>query len=168
MSDGEDVISRCTSEFMKDDEYYTVLVSRDIAKKDNFGTLYLKDGTEVPQNRVERGGKDYIKCCAQRGGTLLNVASPTMSTLYIRTFYKEVKKEFMGSGDISSAHIQNSDGNAEWFLDFIHLFFDQTSTTLNGNVLVSIHVHDVLQNVFAKRRPYVMDNTHTLVGFVSV
>lgn len=78
---------------MIDDRFGRVLVSFSIEMKDGFGTLYMRDATELLRKQVEFFGKDDTTFCTGRGNALSRATIPNKITNYIRACNKGVKKK---------------------------------------------------------------------------
>lgn len=63
-----------------------------------------------------------------------------MATKYTRVSYEELKEEVMCSFDSGNLMLENSDQNAEFFVDSIQLFLDKTKKALNSASLVAYPV----------------------------
>lgn len=79
-----------------DNEFYSLSVRGGILKKEAYRRLYLKGASEVLRVMVVFSEKDDATFHLTRGKALSGAASPSMTTHYLRTYYKKVKKEGHG------------------------------------------------------------------------
>lgn len=114
---------------MKDDRFGGVLVSGGIVKKDSCGTLCVRDVTMLLWKRVKFCIKGDIMFGTGRGNALWRSASKTMTTVYIHTCSKKVKKEVDGSRGCGNLEIANIDEVAQSFVSLVQLSSDKTAMT---------------------------------------
>lgn len=112
----EDVETRNTKAFMKDDGFWSVLVREGTGRKDSCGTTYVKYVTEVPRKLIAFCQKDDITFRSELKRHFLGAASPSITTEYHRICYQEVKKEVKGARDSASVRNENSYGFAKLFI----------------------------------------------------
>lgn len=87
-----------------------------IAKKDSCRKPYVEDTTDVLRSQFEFFGKDDITFLPERGNAFVKDASPSITTVYLRTCYEEVNKRGMVFSDGGNVWIENSDWNAVSFV----------------------------------------------------
>lgn len=119
--DCKDVTTRHTRALMKDNGLRRVLVKACTGMKDPYCTLYVKGGPGVPRNRIELCEEDGITFCPELRDASSRAASQNMTTKYVQTWYKEVKKEVMWLRGCGSMWIEKSDEIAHSFVGFARL-----------------------------------------------
>lgn len=94
------------------------------------------------------------------------VYSPSLTTDYIRLCYEEERIEVMGSYHSTWERIEKSDRRLKSLVKFFQLYFKKLATALKSTALVPWHFREVPLHVWARKRHWVVENEHTLVGFL--
>lgn len=129
---------------MNEDGFCRVLVRGSIGIKEGFGTLYLKNVTEMIQNQVRFYRIDDISFDPCHGNAFSRVDSLSMTTDYIRASFEEPEKEVTVPRDNDNVWIENIERSVEFFDPFGQLFSDKSARTLKSTALVAFPVYVIL------------------------
>lgn len=151
---------------MEKNELHGDLVGVGNLKKEECGTICVHNVTEMLQKHAELCGEHASMSCPKRWNALPRAESPSITTKYILSFYKEVKKKVMRFRDSGDFRNTNSDPDTKPFVALTQLLSEQIVTTLQSGSFVAYHMHAIVPNLSGRRRQCLVDIEHSFMWFL--
>lgn len=131
--------------------FHRVLVNKINANKGSQSTLYVKDVTAMHRGQVRLLGNDYVMFHLVQEDKLAKAVFLRMTTYYVGSCHKEMKKEFMGSHDSKNVRVEKNIGK-EVVYEFVYLTSDKMVMTLRSTSLVSYPTNTIHLNSLVRRK----------------
>lgn len=152
-------------ELKRYDGFHSVLENIGSTKKNDHGTLYVKEWSPCFTKRLKFFGKDSNMSYLGRGNASSRAVFPILATNYIWICYKRVRKKLKRFNDSKKGRVKNNDCNAETFMGFITPSSCKTVTTLRSTSLVVYLGYAFFVSASGRRKHCLIWNEHWLVGF---
>lgn len=126
--------------------------------------FYMKDVVAVLQRQlaVASGHDIFLRPVTGTNGEFRH----PMETRYFRDLHDRTKYETMTSSNRSIFWKEDSRSGSVSFVGLVQLYTDKTAMTRKTNAMVAYPIHAVLLNFQKDFRRILIDNGHTLVGFL--
>jgi len=126
--------------------------------------LYAKNAIHVLQKQVSMS-HDQNFSFRPASEERAEISEP-MHTQYFNSLYSQCRMNVMSSRSKDSFWVDSVADKNSSFVGFFQLYSDKTAMTLKSNAMVAYPVHLVLLNASPSFRRWLIDNGHTLLGFL--
>ena len=172
VSECRKVLEHTSKDALKDLGFKKHFIEDGSAHSDKLGVLHLKDVIGVLQKQVSLAGPEDFILRPSNGAETTTFPSEfvghAVNRPILTELYNSVKKAVMESQYHDIFWNEESPYTAKSCVGFLQIYTDKTVTTLKANALVAYPIHIVFANATVKFRRFLIDNGHTIVGFLPV